>query len=112
MCRWTGAIIFSTSLMLDADHLENVTLHGIQQNQCTVCKVRPKPLGSYLRPSAAKQDYRKYQHLFNKFSGNNQPAGKELTDHGLKLRPSVFWELPNIKESDLSKPDILLLKYM
>ena len=25
-----------------ADHLENVTLHGIQQNQCPVCEVRPE----------------------------------------------------------------------
>ena len=34
-----------------ADHLENVTLHGIQQNQCAVCEVRPEELGSHLRRS-------------------------------------------------------------
>ena len=32
-----------------ADHLENVKLHGIQQNQCAVCEVRPKELGSHSR---------------------------------------------------------------
>jgi len=90
-----------------ADHLENVTLHGIQQNQCAVCKVRPEQLGSYLRCSAAKRDYRKYEHLFNKFSDKDQQAGTELTNHGFKLLPSVFWRRPNIQQSDLPKPDIL-----
>ena len=42
-----------------AYHLENVTLHDIQQNQCAVCQVRPEELGSHLRRSAAKRDYRK-----------------------------------------------------
>ena len=95
-----------------ADHLENVTLHGIQQNQCAVCEVRPEQLGSYLGRSAAKRDYRKYEHLFNKFSDNNQQAGKELTDRGFKLLPSVFWGLPNIQQSDLPKPDILHVVYL
>jgi len=36
------------------DHLENITLYGIQQNQCAVCEVRPEQLGSDLRCSAAK----------------------------------------------------------
>ncbi|KAG0131554.1 hypothetical protein HOY82DRAFT_485015, partial [Tuber indicum] len=49
-----------------ADHLDNVTLHGIQQNQCTVCEVRPEQLGSHLRRCAAKRDYRKYENLFQK----------------------------------------------
>ena len=37
-----------------ADHLENVTLHGIQQNQGALCKVRPEELESHLRRSVAK----------------------------------------------------------
>jgi hypothetical protein len=69
--------------------------------------VRPEQLGSYLRPSEAKRDYRKYEHLFHKFSDNDQQAGKELTDRGFKLIPSVFWRLPNIQQSDFPKPDIL-----
>ena len=40
-----------------ADHLGNVTLHGIQQNQCAICEVCPEELGSHLRRSAAKRDY-------------------------------------------------------
>jgi len=73
------------------DHLENVTLHGIQQNQCPVCEVSPEQLGSYLIHSAAKRDYRTYQHLFNKFSDNDEQAGNELTDRGFKFLPSLFW---------------------
>ena len=57
-----------------ADHLENVTLHGIQQNQCTVCKVRPEQLGSHSRCSPARRDYRKYEHLFNKYCDNDPQA--------------------------------------
>jgi len=36
------------------DYLENVTLHGIQQNQCHVGEVPPEQLVSYLRHLAAK----------------------------------------------------------
>jgi len=95
-----------------ANHLENVTLHNIQQNQCAVCEVQPEQLGFYLRRSAAKRDYRKYEDFFNIFFDNDQQAGKELTDHGFKLLPSVFWRLPNIQQSDLPKPDILHVVYL
>ena len=39
-----------------ADHLENVTLHSIQQNGYAVCNIRPQELGSYFRGSKAKRD--------------------------------------------------------
>jgi len=93
------------------DHLENVRLKGIQQYQYVVCKVRPVQLGSYLSHSAVKRD-RKYEDLFNKFSDNDQQAGKELTDHDFKCLPRVFWRLLNIQQSDLPKPDILHVVYL
>jgi len=65
-----------------------------------------------MRLSAAKRDYRKYEHLFNKFCDSDQHAGKELTDHGFHWIPSVFWRLPNIQQSDLPKPDILHVLYL
>ena len=43
-----------------ADHLENVTLHGIQQNQCAVCETTSDQLGTYMRRSATIRDYEKY----------------------------------------------------
>jgi hypothetical protein len=95
-----------------ADHLENITLHGIQQNQCAVCEVRPEQLGSYLRRSTAKRDYKKYEYLFNKYADGDQQAGRELSDRGFKLLPSVFWGLPNVQQSDLPKPDILHVVYL
>ena len=95
-----------------ADHLENVTLHGIQQNQCAICEVRPDELGSHLTRSATKRDYRKYEDLFNKLSVNDQQAGRELTDSGFKLLPSVFWGLPNVLQSYMPKPDILPVVYL
>jgi len=73
-----------------ADHLENVRLHSMQQNQCTVCAVQPEQLVPYFRPLVAKRDYRIYKHLFNKFCDNHQQVGKELTDRGFKLLPCVF----------------------
>ena len=42
-----------------ADYFENVILHGLQQSQCAVCEVLPELLGSCLRHSAVKRDYRK-----------------------------------------------------
>ena len=69
-------------------------------------------LGSYLRHSAAKRDYRKYKHLFNKSSDNDQQAGKEVTDRGFQLLPCGFWRLANIQLSDLPKPDILHVVYL
>ena len=95
-----------------ADHLENVTLHGIQQNQCAVCEVQPQELGSNLRNSVAKQDYRKYEDRFNKLSDNGQQAEKELTDCGFKLLLSVFWGISNVQQSDLPKPDIVHVVYL
>jgi len=61
-----------------------------------VYEVQPEQLGSYLRHLQAKQDYRKSEHLFNKFSDNHQHDGKELTHDGFKLLPSIFWRQPNI----------------
>ena len=81
-----------------ADHLENVTLHGIQQNQCAVCEVPPEELGSHLRCYVVKQDYRKYKDLFNKMSDNNQQAEKELTECDFKLHPRILWGLANVQQ--------------
>ena len=71
--------MFSSLAAWITDHLENVTLHGIQQNQCAVCEVWPQALVSHLSRSPAKRDYRKSQDLFNKLSHNGQQAEKELT---------------------------------
>ena len=46
-------LCFPRLVALIADHLENVRLYGIQQNQCTGCEVRPEELGSHLRHSVA-----------------------------------------------------------
>ena len=95
-----------------ADHLENGTLHGIQQNQCALCKVRPEEVGSYFKRSAAKRDYRKYEDLFNKLSDNGEQAENKLTGCGFKLHPRVFWGLSNVQRSDLPKPDIFHVVYL
>ena len=95
-----------------ADHLGNVTLHSIKQNQCAVCEVRAEELGSHWRCSTAKRDYRKYEDLFNTMSDNDQQAEKELTECGFKLLLSVFWGLPNVQQFNLPKPDILHVVYL
>ena len=94
------------------DLLDNVTLHGIQQNQSAVCEIRPEDSGSHLRLSVVKGDYRKYEDLFKTLSDNDQQARKELTDCGLKLLPSVFWGLPNDQQSDLPTSDIPNIVYL
>ena len=97
-----------------ADHLENVMLLSIQQNQGAVCEIRPEELGSHFRRSAAKPDYRIYEDLFNKLSNDNngQQAKKEVTGCIFKLLLSVLWGLPNVQQSALPKPDILYVVYL
>ena len=62
--------------------------------------------------SVVKGDYRKYEHLFNKYSDNYPQAKQELTDHGFKLLSRLFWGLPNFQQSDLPNPDILQVVYL
>ncbi|KAG0633437.1 hypothetical protein HOY80DRAFT_896527, partial [Tuber brumale] len=96
-----------------ADHLENVTLHGIQQNQCTVCETTPDQLGSYTARSAAIRDYKKYQTLFAKYYNGSSDGGEDLINRGFKLRPSVFWGLfPDVYQAHLPKSDILHIVYL
>ncbi|KAG0644869.1 hypothetical protein HOY80DRAFT_877864 [Tuber brumale] len=79
-----------------ADHLENVKLHGIQQNQCAVCETTPDRLGSYTGHSVAIRDYKKYHTLFAEYSNGSSDAGEDLINRGFKLHPSVFWGLPDV----------------
>ncbi|KAG0641166.1 hypothetical protein HOY80DRAFT_863214, partial [Tuber brumale] len=95
-----------------ADHLENVTLYGIQQNQCAVCETTPDRLGSYTGRSAAIRDYKKYQTLFAKYSNGSSDAGEDLINRGFKLRPSVFWGHADVHQAHLPKPDILHVVYL
>ncbi|KAG0639401.1 hypothetical protein HOY80DRAFT_1074395 [Tuber brumale] len=95
-----------------ADHLENVALHGIQQNQYAVCETTPDWLGSYTGRSAAIRDYKKYQTLFAEYSKGSSDAGEDLINYGFKLRPSVFWGLPDVHQAHLPKPDILHVVYL
>ncbi|KAG0640203.1 hypothetical protein HOY80DRAFT_885059 [Tuber brumale] len=95
-----------------ADHLENITLHGIQQNQCAVCETTPDRLGSYTGRSAAIRDYKKYQTLFAEYSNGSSDAGEDLINRGFKLRPSIFSGLPDIHQAHLPKPDILHVVYL
>ncbi|KAG0632929.1 hypothetical protein HOY80DRAFT_854248, partial [Tuber brumale] len=89
-----------------ADHLENVTLHGIQQNQCTVCETTPDRLGSYTGCSAAIRDYKKYQTHFAEYSNGSSDAGEDLINRGFKLR------LLDVHQAHLPKPDILYVVYL
>ena len=63
-----------------AGHLENITLHGIQQNQCIVCETTSDQLGTYTRRSAAICDYEKYRTPFNKYHDGDIKAGEDLTN--------------------------------
>ncbi|KAG0641324.1 hypothetical protein HOY80DRAFT_883359, partial [Tuber brumale] len=95
-----------------ADHLENVTLNGIQQNQCAVCETTTDQLGSYTGRSAAIHDYKKYQTLFPEYSNGSSDPGEDLINRGFKLRASVYWGLPDVHPAQLPKPDILHVVYL
>ncbi|KAG0633391.1 hypothetical protein HOY80DRAFT_896568 [Tuber brumale] len=74
-----------------ADHLENVTLHGIQQNQCAICETTARSVRVLYRIS---------------------DAGEDLINRGFKLRPSVFWGLSDVHQAHWPKPDILHVVYL
>ncbi|KAG0644729.1 hypothetical protein HOY80DRAFT_1097389 [Tuber brumale] len=95
-----------------ADHLENVTLHGIQQNLCAVGETTTNRSGAYTGRSAAIGDYKKYQTLCAEYSEGSSDAGEDLINHAFKLHPRVFWSLPDVHQAHLPKPDILHVVYL
>jgi len=95
-----------------ADHMENVTLHGIVQNRCPACEEDVERLGEVVELPAKARDYSEYRRMYYRYIEGDEDAGEELRDLGVKLAPGIFWELSHVVQVDLYKPDILHVIYL
>jgi len=100
-----------------ADHMENVTLHGIKSNACPKCEVPPEELGSRAGHHRAR-DYARYE----RYERENPSLDSETHDaaharytnetHGIKRGQNVFQGLVRVSTPDLHKPDMLHTIYL
>jgi len=100
-----------------ADHIENVTLHGIKYNNCPKCEVPPEELGSRAGHHCAR-DYTRYQ----RSGGENPSRDSETHDAahacytnetpGIKRGQKGFKELVRDSTLDVHKSDMLHTIYL
>jgi len=100
-----------------ADHMENVTLHGIKSNASPKCEVHPEELGSPAGHHRAR-DYARYE----RYERENPSLDSETHDaaharnthetHSIKRGQNVFQELVRVSMPDLHKPDMLHTLYL
>jgi len=100
-----------------ADHMENVTLHGIKSNAWHKCKVPPEELESRAGHHGAR-DYARYE----RYERENPSLDSETHDaahsrytnetHGIQRGQNVFQGLMRVLTPDLHKPDMLHTIYL
>ncbi len=97
-----------------ADHMENVTLHGIKTNACPKCEVPPEELGTGANHHRAR-NYARYE----RYERENWPLGPESDDtrdtfatRGIKIGQNVFEGLERVSTPDLHMPDLLHTIYL
>jgi len=84
-----------------ADHMENVTLHGIKSNACPKCEVPPEELGSRAGHQRAR-DYARYERYERENrsldSETHDPAHARYTNetHGIKRGQNIFQGLVRV----------------
>jgi len=105
-----------------ADHMENVTLHGIKSNACPKCEVPPEEL------SRAGHHRARHYARYERYERENQSLDSETYDaaharytnetHGIKRGQMVVQPLVRVWTPDLHMPDMRqtidlgLLKHM
>jgi len=100
-----------------ADHMENVTLHGIQSNACPKCEVPAEELGSRASHHRAR-DYARYERYEcenpSRDSETHDAAHAHYTNetHGIQRGQNVFQGLVRVSTPDLHKPDMLHTLYL
>ena len=99
-----------------ADHMENVTLHGLKSNACPTCEVPTGELGTNIKNYQAR-DYARYERYEYKYK-NRFPSSKSDSAHakfcvlGINLGQNVFHGLHQVSVPDLHTPDMLRMVYL
>jgi len=100
-----------------ADHMENVTQHGIKSNACPLCEVPPEELGSRAGHHRAR-DYARYEcyERENPYldSETQDAAHTRYTNetHGMKRGQNIFQGPVRVSTPDLHRPDMLHTIYL
>jgi len=97
-----------------ANHLENVTLHGLKSNACPTCEVPARELETNIKNYRAR-DYARYE----RYGYENQfPGSKSDGTHvkfrglGINLGQNMFQGLHRVSAPDLHTPDMLHTVYL
>jgi len=100
-----------------ANHMENVTLHGIKSNPCRKCEVPPEDLGSRAGHHRAR-DYARDE----RYERENPSLDSETHDrvharymnetHGIKRGQNIFHGVVRVATPDLHKSDMLHTIYL
>jgi len=92
-----------------ADHIENVTLHGIKSNFCPKCEVLPGELGTDANSHRAR-DYASYERCERESASDDSRTMFETL--GIDLEKNMFHGLHRISAPGLHKPDLLHTVYL
>jgi len=97
-----------------ADHIENVTLHGLKSNVCPTCEVPAGELGTNSKKYRARYyaRYERYRYE-NRFPGSKSDGTHvKFRGLGINLGQNVFNALHRVSAPDLHTPDMLHTVYL
>jgi len=92
-----------------ADHMENVTLHGLKSNACPTCEVPAGELGTNIKNYRAR-DYARYERYGyeNRFPGSkSESTHGKFRGLGINLGQNVFDGLHRVSAPDFHNTDML-----
>ena len=95
-----------------ADHMENVTLHGIKSNACPKCEVPPGELGSGTLPQHPVRDYAGNERRQRPSQHPRAGPESDKAHVGIHIGQNVFHGLHRVSAPDLHKPDLLHTVYL
>jgi hypothetical protein len=91
-----------------ADHLENITLHGIGSQRCPKCEVTADHLGTDSRQLFPLRNYERYKEVTEEYMRTgDERLVDSLEQVGVKINRNVFEGLSRVQISLLHMPDLL-----
>jgi len=97
-----------------ADHMENVTLHGLKSNACPTCEVPAGELGTNIKNYGAR-DYSRYERYGyeNRFPGSKSGSTDvKFRGLGTNLGQNLFHRLHRVSAPYLHTTDMLHTVYL
>ena len=100
-----------------ADHMENISLHGVKSNACPRCEISPDILGSHMQNGYPTRDYARYdrleQEIWDRSAESHACDVRTTLDAlGIKIGRNDFYGMQRVSAPDLHKPDLLHTIYL